>query len=186
MANPTDSQKEMLDVRHKEHPWYRTSAGRISVISLAVSLAAAAFTGVQWYNNRIYSEPMQMTIVGIEFSPSHPELTVQVHLINPGSPSTIKNAVLTIFVDNKQFEQFPPREFNTPPTLGHEWGPGSSSVERGPYLSKEPLGQGREIDASITNSVTGEVRKVVDKPGVRFRLTAIDIEGREISADYIR
>jgi hypothetical protein len=130
---------------------------------------------------------MQMKITTVEFAPRQPsEFTVRVHLDNPGLPSTLKNCVLTVFVEDKIFEQFPPREFYTAPTLGPILGPSPNrpSVQRGPYLSREALGQGQEIDASITYTVTGEVREQIEKPSTRFHLTATDIEGREISADY--
>jgi hypothetical protein len=142
----------------------------ISVAALIVSIVSATFTGLQWYNASVEVRPMQMKILNVVFAPQQPsEFTVKVHLVNPGAPSTIKDCVLTVFVDNKVFEQFPPREFYTAPTLGPILGPSQngSPVQRGPYLSTEPLGRGREIDASITYTVTGEVRQQLEKPGTR-------------------
>jgi hypothetical protein len=164
----------------------------INVTLIAALLLTWIFFGYAiWYSPKAIppiNPLIKMSILSVVFPQTQPsELVVAVHLANPGAPSTVKDCRLIVRDGDDILAQFPPRELSTAPTLGPDLGVGGGrgpSVQRGRYLSKEPLGQGEEIDASITYTVTGEVMTKIQKAGTMFKLTARDVAGRPIDDEY--
>jgi hypothetical protein len=153
--------------------WFKLPLAMVAIIYFA---AAAACSYI--YRD---TSSVKMTIVSVTFFKENPsEFHVTMHLKNQGPPSTVKDCVLVVYVDNKLFQQFPPRELITAPGLGRgmEW-------QRGLIIGKEPLGSGNEIDAGVTFTVWGNAQEQFGHAGTRFHVIAQDIRGKEMSADYI-
>jgi hypothetical protein len=121
-------------------------------------------------------------ISNVTFDPNGPsEMYVAFTLANSGEPTTLEGWNLTIKRNKAVLWKGQPPRVTFQPTANQFTGLLDPPLD----LSKTPIQKGERLRPRFTWTYQGNAKEMFGHPGTRFRLSAVDIRGRNIGADYV-
>jgi len=122
-----------------------------------------------------------MTISNVVFDSGPTEVHIDLVLANLGPPTTVEGWELTVSRgSNILWNRQPPRV-----TFSLTYNMETGRAKPPDDISKRPLVTGEKLPAHFTWTFPGNAKEVFDRPATVFRLSAVDIRGRDIVAHYV-
>ena len=146
-------------------------------VGTAVFLVACGFLLSDYWRSGL-----QMMITNVAFDPNGPsEIYVAFRLANSGEPTTLDGWNLTIKRKKAVLWKEQPPRVAFQPTYNQS----TNRLDPPLDLSRNPIQRGAQLRPRFTWTYQGNAKETFGHPGTKFHLSAVDIRGRNVGADYV-